>query len=187
MVSPAASAGRLGSALPFLLVLLDLQYQGEAGWGLCRAALRVGLCRGPSGLGPRPWWRWLVSLPPSLLPELRGVRHGGGAHTPNSPAAFPGLCRGGGLYFGQGCERGSTALPAHRSGLWRGARNERTAAAGDLLGLVGDPGGALGGGSLCACVPGLLPDGLGLPPATAGPRVPWCPRVQLGNSIGLLC
>ncbi|RMC06822.1 hypothetical protein DUI87_16270 [Hirundo rustica rustica] len=28
MVSPAASAGRLGSALPFLLVLLDLQYQG---------------------------------------------------------------------------------------------------------------------------------------------------------------
>lgn len=28
MVSPAASAGRLGSALPFLLVLFDLQYQG---------------------------------------------------------------------------------------------------------------------------------------------------------------
>lgn len=31
MVSAAASAGRLGSALPFLLVLLDLQYQGEGG------------------------------------------------------------------------------------------------------------------------------------------------------------
>ncbi|KAJ7421396.1 DnaJ subfamily C member 3 [Willisornis vidua] len=28
MVSPGASAGRLGSALPFLLVLFDLQYQG---------------------------------------------------------------------------------------------------------------------------------------------------------------
>lgn len=34
MVSPAASAGRLGSALPFLLVLFDLQYQGEGRRGV---------------------------------------------------------------------------------------------------------------------------------------------------------
>lgn len=33
MASAAASAGRLGSALPFLLVLLDLQYQGEGARG----------------------------------------------------------------------------------------------------------------------------------------------------------
>lgn len=55
MVSPAASAGRLGSALPFLLVLLDLQYQGEPGRGLCGGALRGVLCRGrprPAGVGP---------------------------------------------------------------------------------------------------------------------------------------
>lgn len=41
MVSPAASAGRLGSALPFLLVLFDLQYQGEGRGG------RSPGCRGP--------------------------------------------------------------------------------------------------------------------------------------------
>lgn len=56
-------------------------------------------------------------------------------------------------------------------------RNEGTAAAGDLLGLVGVPGGAVGGGSLCVrfAFPGLLTDGL---------RLPRCPRVQPGDSIG---
>lgn len=95
MVSPAASAGRLGSALPFLLVLLDLQYQGEPGRGpvgvpcegRCAAA-----ARGPPVLGHRP--RWLVAGRPPSVPPVGAApcppwRRG----THPAPPAFPGPCR----------------------------------------------------------------------------------------------
>lgn len=133
MVSPAASAGRLGSALPFLLVLLDLQYQGEPGRG------PVGVpCEGRCAAARRCWaigrggW-WPVALPPSLLSGLRRVRHGGGARTPHPPPSpAPAVFRR--KYFGKGCEEGGTALPPHRSGPWRRARTEGTAAAGGCWG-----------------------------------------------------
>lgn len=106
MVSPAASAGRLGSALPFLLVLLDLQYQGKPGRGPCGGASRGVLCRGrprPAGVGPSA----LVAGPPPSAPPVGAARcppWRRGTH-PTHPR-LPGPCRHeGGNISGKGERR----------------------------------------------------------------------------------
>lgn len=182
MVSPAASAGRLGSALPFLLVLLDLQYQGEprrGPWWGCGAG---GTVPRPVGAGPRPWWL-VAGRPPSVRPSRRGcaVSAMAAGRTLHTPPASSGPCRlERGAHFGKGCAERDAALPPHHSALWQRMSNKGTGAAGDLLGLVRWEAARC----VCFALPGLLTDGLGLPPATVKPRVPWCPRVQLWDSIG---
>lgn len=110
--------------------------------GVCSEGNCTAAVQGPPGLGlGRGGWS------PSLRPSCRGCAvyaMAAGHNTPHPPASF-GPCRlEGGNISGRGVrrvvQRCHLIIQGWGEGCWRKVRKEGTAAAGDLLGLVGVPG-----------------------------------------------
>lgn len=132
MVAPGSVTSRLGSVFPFLLVLVDLQYEGES----CPAPARRR--RAPGGVEGRPG---LPALPRRASRGGRGGSRGLRGRPGPEPAPGRGPAPGSGFVWGRGAGGGG---PRDRGyGLRSRAGGLGGKRGGDFWGVLGrgDPGG----------------------------------------------